>query len=166
MNRVKQFYMNVTDKMREEDYEYVKSILNDVEYSLFVKLLKSEQKHSVRVAKEVQNLIDYIVVDDFDIVKNRDLLIKVSLLHDIGKSKTKVNVIDKSIIVILNKLTKGKLKNIDNKKVDCYYNHSGYSYELLKDIEDNKLLLSIIKNHHSNSDDKLVKFFQSIDDSN
>lgn len=133
--------MNITDKMREEDYDYVKSILNDIEYSLFIKLLKYEQKHSVRFAKEVKNLIDYIVVDDSDIVKNRDLLIKVSLLHDIGKSKTKVNIIDKSIIVILNKLTRGKLKNVNNKKVDCYYNHSNYSYELLKDIEDNKLLL-------------------------
>ena len=166
MNRMKQFYINLTDRMNTEDYEYVKSILKDNEYELFNKLLKSEQKHSVRVAREIQDSIDYIVVDDFDIVRNRDLLIKASLLHDIGKIKAKVNIIDKSVIVILNKITKGRLRLLNHKKIDCYYNHSKYSYELLKEIESNKVLLDIVENHHSESNNKLIIFFQSIDDNN
>lgn len=166
MNRVKQFYINLIDKMREEDYIYVKEILENNEYELFLKLLKSEQKHSVRVAKKIQDLIDYIVVDDNDIVKNRDILIKASLLHDIGKSKVKVNIIDKSVIVILNNITNGRLKNIKNRKIDCYYNHSKYSIEMLKDINLDKNLLYIIENHHKKTNNKLIEFFQYIDDKN
>lgn len=166
MSRVRQFYINLVDKMKEEDYKYVEAILNENEVSLFYKMIKSEQKHSVRLARDIEKAIDYIVVDDPDIVKNRDLLIKSSLLHDVGKSRAKINIFEKSIIVILNKITKGNLKNVNNKKVDCYYNHSEYSYELLKDIIDDEIILNIIKNHHSKSNDKIIRFFQYMDDKN
>ena len=45
--RVKQFYVNVTDKMTEKDYDYANEILNKKELELFMKLSKSEQKHSI-----------------------------------------------------------------------------------------------------------------------
>lgn len=48
--RVKQFYINLTDRMTEKDYYYVTKILNSKELELFMKLSKSEQKHSVRIA--------------------------------------------------------------------------------------------------------------------
>lgn len=165
--RVKQFYINATDKMNKDDYKYVNSILNEEEFALFNKLLKSEQKHCVRNAREIENIIDNNLINDIEIIENRDLLIKVALLHDIGKIKKKINIIDKSIIVILNKLTKGKLINLKkSKKVQCYYNHSEYSYEILKNINNDDLLLNIIKNHHNETDDELISFFQSIDDKN
>ena len=109
--RVKQFYINVTDKMTEKDYEYVKEILNNKELELFLRLSKSEQKHSVRIAKDIESVIENNNTNDEDIIKNRDLLIRGALLHDIGKSVKRLNVIDKSIIVILNKLTDGQLKS-------------------------------------------------------
>ena len=65
--RVKQFYTNVTDFMSEEDYKYVKSILNDIEFDLFRKLLKSEQKHSVRIAREIEYIINHELTDNNDI---------------------------------------------------------------------------------------------------
>ena len=165
--RVKQFYTNVTDKMTESDYEYVKNILEDDELKLFKKLLRSEQKHSVRIAKDIESIIDNKQTTDEEILNNKELLIKAALLHDVGKSIKKINVIDKSIIVILNKLTKGNLKNLKiSKKVQCYYNHSRYSYDMLKNINNEGDFLKIIKEHHSESDDKLVLFFKSIDDKN
>lgn len=165
--RVKQFYINVTDLMSKEDYKYVQNNINKKEFELFVKLSKSEQKHSVRIAKEIESAINNLVVDNQEIVDNKKLLIKVALLHDIGKIRKRLNVIDKSIIVILNKLTKGKLKNVEkSKKVQCYYNHSEYSYEILKKIIDDELLLKIVKNHHKDTDDEIIKFFKKIDDKN
>lgn len=165
--RVKQFYINATDSMISKDYEYVKIHLNNEEYDLFKKILKSEQKHSVRIAKEIEYTIENNLVDDVDIIQSKNLLIKTALLHDVGKSKQKVNIIEKSIIVILNKLTKGNLKNLKkSKKVQCYYNHSEYSYILLKDIIKDDLILSIIRNHHKNTDNKLTNFFKQIDDNN
>ena len=56
--RVKQFYINVSDNMSEKDYEYVKEILNNQELELFLKLSKSEQKHSVRIAKDIEGVIE------------------------------------------------------------------------------------------------------------
>ena len=165
--RVKQFYINVTDKMTKKDYDFVKSILTNKELELFMKLSKSEQKHCVRIAKDIESLIDNKETKDYDILNNKNLLIKSALVHDIGKSKKRLNVIDKSIIVILNKLTNGKLKNIEkSKKIQCYYNHSIYGYEILKDMIDNEIILDIVKNHHSNNANKMVSFFKEIDDRN
>lgn len=165
--RVKQFYVNVTDKMTEKDYDYAKEILNSKELELFMKLSKSEQKHSIRIAKDIEFIIDNNETDDEDILKNRNLLIKSALLHDIGKITKRLNVIDKSIIVILNKLTKGKLKNIEkSKKIQCYYNHSSYGHEILKDMIEDEIILDIVKNHHSDNVNKVVSFFKQIDDKN
>ena len=104
--RVKQFYINVVDKMTEKDYDYIKEILNSKELELFMKLSKSEQKHSIRIAKDIEFSLDNKETYDEDILKNRNVLIKSALLHDIGKITKRLNVIDKSIIVILNKLLK------------------------------------------------------------
>lgn len=165
--RVKQFYINVTDVMKKDDYEYVKSILNKEEYDLFTKLLKSEQKHSVRNAKDIEYAIDNNLVNSDEIINNRDILVKAALVHDIGKIRKRLNVFDKSIIVILNKLTKGKLRNVErSKKVQCYYNHSQYSYEILKEMNEDQLLLDIVKNHHNENNKYIIKFFQEIDDKN
>ena len=162
--RVKQFYVNVTDKMTEKDYDYANEILNKKEFELFMKLSKSEQKHSIRIAKDIEFIIDNNETDDKEILKNRNLLIKSA---DIGKITKRLNVIDKSIIVILNKLTKGKLKSIKkSKKIQCYYNHSSYGYEILKDIIDDTVILDIVKNHHSDNSKNLVNFFKQIDDKN
>lgn len=166
MERIRQFYINFTDKMNVEDYLYVESILTKDELILFKNMLKSEQKHSVRVAKSIEDMINYIVIDDVDIVTKKNELIRAGLLHDVGKATTKVNIFEKSIIVILNKVTKGNLRNINNKKIDCYYNHAKYSYNFLKDVTDSEIVLNVARNHHSKTEDKFVKFFQYIDDRN
>lgn len=158
--RVRQFIMNLTDRINENDYKYIESKLNNKEYEIFKEISKSEQKHSVRVAREIENIINEIkkgnefksgytltngeILDrkiilsaKEELIKNEELLIKAGLLHDVGKSRQRINIIDKSIIVILNKLTKGKLRNINLKKIQCYYNHSEYSYEILKEMYKN-----------------------------
>ena len=165
--RVKQFYINVTDKMTEKDYDFVKSVLTNKELELFMKLSKSEQKHCVRIAKDIESVIDNKEIKDYDILTNKNLLIKSALLHDIGKNRKRLNVIDKSVIVILNKLTNGKLKNFKkSEKIQCYYNHSIYGYEILKDMIDNEIILDIVKNHHSSNTNNIVSFFKEIDDRN
>ena len=170
--RVRQFIMNLTDRINEDDYKYIESKLNKKEYEIFKTISKSEQKHSVRVAKEIENIIDELkkgnnfedgytltngeILDNEiifsakeNLIKNEEMLVKVGLLHDVGKSRQKINIIDKSIIVILNKLTNGKLRNINLKKIQCYYNHSEYSYEILKEINENNVFLEVVRNHHN-----------------
>ena len=66
--RVKQFYVNVTDKMTKKDYDYAKEILNSEELELFMRLSKSEQKHSIRIAKDIEFTIDNNEIKDEEIV--------------------------------------------------------------------------------------------------
>ena len=199
--RVRQFIMNLTDRIDEDDYRYVRSKLDDREYEIFNSISKSEQKHSVRVAREIESVIDEInkgnqfevgytltngeILDrdiilsvSDEIVGNKEMLVKAGLLHDVGKSRQRINIIDKSIIVILNKLTSGKLRNINLKKIQCYYNHSEYSYEILKKINESEYFLEIVRNHHNEdyTNEKcefdeyylgnIIRFFQGIDDGN
>ena len=166
IKRIRQFYINLIDKMYPQDYDYVKSKLNEREYNLFEKLSKSEQKHCVRVAREIEHLFEVKDIKEDLIRDNKEILIKASLLHDVGKTKSRINIIEKSIIVILSKITKQRLKNLKNDKVQCYYNHAEYSYELLKNISSNEIL-DIVRYHHSNNvTDPLLLFFQQIDDNN
>ena len=49
----------------------------------------------------------------------------VALLHDVGKGEFGLNLVEKSVLVLLNNLTKGKIKKYDNiKQIDIYYNHA------------------------------------------
>lgn len=116
MNRIKQVYINLTDKMRKEDYDLVQSVLNEKEILLFKKLLKSEQKHSVRLARNIELAIVNNSINNIVLNENKELLIKAALLHDVGKSTTRLNILDKCILVVLDNITKGNLRNIKHKK--------------------------------------------------
>ena len=194
--RVRQFYMNLTDGFTREDRKYAESILDDFEMGLFEKLSGSEKKHSVRVSKEFLNISREISDGNFEkhelfreeseyteklqsfindngiecvkrfILDNRDMLIKTGLLHDVGKSVKRINIIDKSIIVILNKITSGRLRAVKYSKVQCYYRHSEYSFNMLKDYIKNDEMLYIIENHHIDTEDMKLLVFQVIDDRN
>ena len=74
--RVRQFIMNLTDRINEDDYKYVKSKLNKKEYEIFNTISKSEQKHSVRVAKEIENIIDEL---------KKEIILKVVTHLQMGK---------------------------------------------------------------------------------
>lgn len=147
--RVKQFIWSVTSRITKEDEEFILQYLNNEEMMLFDKLSLNERKHSVRVARSVKIELDA----DPAGLKETNLqecdMIKVSLLHDIGKTAVRLNIIEKSIIVILDKITSGKLKNMtDNNKVNCYYNHGAIGYEILKKYGYNESFLNLIKDHH------------------
>ncbi|WP_315121825.1 HD domain-containing protein [uncultured Clostridium sp.] len=144
ISRVKQFYLYFFDKMINEDYIYISKYLNKYEISIFKKLSKEDQKHCVRVAYEVENKCN----ENTNL--NKDRLIKIALLHDIGKIKCKLNVIDKSLLVLLDFITKGNIKKYSNiKKINTYFNHGEDGYKILKDKEYDEDFLDIIKNHHN-----------------
>ena len=50
--RIKQFLWAISANFKELDYSYVRSILNDYEFSLFKRLKKGEQLHSIKVSKD------------------------------------------------------------------------------------------------------------------
>lgn len=145
--RIKQFYIGFTSifkKITREDLELVKSHLNEVEYSLFNKYYEYDKKHVLRVAKDIEKICN----DEGINSSKKSLLIKTALLHDMGKIKAKINILDRVILVLLNKMLGDKAKSLKIKKVQVYYNHGFMGYEILKDYIKDDEILFLIKNHH------------------
>lgn len=162
--RVKQFIWSITTPFKQVDLDLVNKYLDDSEIVFFQKMKKSEQHHCIRVCNDaLDESKDLVYID-----KNK--IAKIALLHDIGKIEGNLTVIDKSMLVILNKVTKGKLKKFsNNKKVDIYYNHPKKSVALLKDINNYDLeFLEAIEKHHSidTGENKYLEIIKRCDDNN
>lgn len=158
--RIKQFYLSLTAKVSEYEKRFVSAYLKSEEEKLFFKLQVWEQKHCINVASDINNSV---------IDQDKDYLIRLALLHDIGKIQVKVNPFDKALMVILDKLTKSKLKDYTQyKKINNYYHHGEIGSELLRKIDDyDEVFLGRIKNHHCKlTDDKLLMILQKWDNRN
>lgn len=160
--RIKQFYWSLTSKLDLDDIEFINIYLNDKEKELFNKLSTYEQKHSVNVAWDVMN--------ECKNSEKKEYLVKVALLHDIGKTVKSLNPIEKSIVVLLDNISKGRIKNYTNFKIiDIYYNHADKGYKILKEIGNyDDRFLYLIKNHHNYSiiEDKDLNILKSCDNKN
>jgi putative nucleotidyltransferase with HDIG domain len=146
--RVKQFYLSMVSKINDEDIDFLKMYLETYELQLFHQLPTYEQKHCINVARDVKKT-------SYQRKLQSKTLIKVALLHDIGKIYNSMNPIDKSIMVIMNNITHGKIRAYKkNKNVNIYYNHGDIGYNLLKKYGYDDRFLFLVKNHHNN---KIVK---------
>lgn len=161
--RVKQFVWALKSLSEDIDTEYVNRFLNKREKKLFNKLKKTDKHHCIRVSKEAVNLSKGKEI-------NLNRVAKVALLHDIGKGEYGLNVIEKSVLVILHKMTKGKLKKYDGiKAIDSYYNHAEKGANLLKRFNTyDKEFLDTIRYHHSNKiqGNKLLEIIKESDNRN
>lgn len=144
INRVKQFIRAITAKIDNSDVDFINKYLNESEKALFNQLSTYEKKHSLCVARDI---LRQVAKQDLEY---QMYIVKVGLLHDIGKIKYKLNTIDRVILVLLDKFTKGKIKNINNKKIYIYFFHGEEGYNILKSMGYMESFLNIIRNHHSN----------------
>jgi putative nucleotidyltransferase with HDIG domain len=143
--RVKQFFWSITSNVNENDKEFIKKYLNIEETNLFYKLSINDQKHSINTAYGVERACSNINE------VNSNMLIKTALLHDIGKITCSSNAIIKSLLVLGNFFTSGKLIKFNNIKcIDVYYNHGEIGCRILKELKCNDKMLYLIKNHHDN----------------
>ncbi|WDU82896.1 HD domain-containing protein [Caloramator sp. Dgby_cultured_2] len=154
--RVKQFLRAITAKLTEDDYRFINFYLNERERQLFYSLSKSEQYHSINVARCV--LETSIKEGCYDII-----LIKAALLHDIGKIDSGLNPITKSIMVILDKIFSQKLKMLKRIKfIRAYYDHPKIALDYLGNKKN--YLAFLIENHHNyNINDRKLKLLQRAD---
>lgn len=161
--RVKQFYWSMTSRINSEDIKLLESYLEAKEMQLFSKLSVYEQKHSINVTRDVIKICKEKNIHD-------ELLIKAALLHDVGKTSKRLNPIEKSVIVILDSVSKGKLKKYKSlKKIDVYYNHGEKGYTMLKGYNNySERFLYLIKNHHNDCiiGDKELDILKTCDSKN
>lgn len=149
--RVKQFYLSIVSRINDEDIDFLKTHLETYELQLFHQLPTYEQKHCINVARDVKTTSDSRNLES-------KTLIKVALLHDIGKIYNSMNPIDKSIMVIMNRITHGKIRDYKrNKNVNIYYNHGDIGYNLLKKYGYDDRFLFLVKNHHNNNIDQDIE---------
>ena len=91
----------------------ISKILNDVELeSLFWKMSKADRHHSLEVLERTMKY------------SNNEDLLKLSLLHDIGKSISEYNWLFRIM---------AELKLVTNRKAFDYLNHEDIGYDLLKE---------------------------------
>lgn len=139
--RIKQFYWAINSNLTREDVKFIRSNLNKEELNLFNKLTVSEQKHCINVAYDVKSECKLKNI-------NSSLLIKAALLHDIGKIHKKLNIIDKSIMVIADNISNGYFKKFSNiEKVNVYYNHDKIGRGILENYNEQERLLYLVENH-------------------
>lgn len=154
--RIRQFIKAITASVSQEERKWVQKYLIPAEYQLFFKLKVYEQRHCIDVAKKLS----------VETNENEEM-IRLGLLHDIGKIKHPLNPFEKSLIVVLDKVTKGTVKKWTSlKMVKCYYNHAEIGYELLKQLgEYDESFLRRIRNHHyTDEGDKLLELLKNADD--
>lgn len=158
--RIKQFFSGVTAKIDSNDRAFVEAYLNETEINLFYSLPIYEQAHSIRVAREV--LRESLENQMYDI-----LLVKAALLHDIGKLGSGLNLITKSILVLLEKAFPNLLRRFSGiNMINAYYHHAEIAVTILNDEDD--YIRYLIKNHHNYSikNDKKLLILQRADSNN
>lgn len=163
--RVKQFLWAAESYFKKVDLDYINKFLNEDEKKLFNKLNHNDKHHSIRVCKSA---ID--ISKEKNISMNTNKIAKAALLHDVGKGEFGLNMIEKSALVLLNSITKGKIKKYDNiKRVDIYYNHAQKGADLLKKFNVyDKEFLDSIRYHHSDNrvNNKLLDIIRESDNKN
>ena len=163
--RVKQFMWSITSNFKTINEEYLDQYLDENEKQLFLKLNKSDIQHCIRVCSDC---IKHIEENKLNIDKKK--VAKAALLHDIGKIKSDLNIITKSIVVLADKATSSKIKKYNNIKIiDEYYNHPKKGEKLLKSVlkERDKDILQTVRKHHKDEDEsdndilKIVRYYDN-----
>lgn len=161
MYRLKQFIWAINSIFKPIDQILLNKYLNKKEEKIFNKLRKSEKHHSIRVCNKALSICD-------DKYINKNKLAKIALLHDVGKSTISLSLIDKSVLVFLNKISNGKIEKYNFiKKVDIYYNHGRNSAEILKKYNKyDRDFLEAIENHHYKNinNNKYLSILKKCDD--
>ncbi|MBS5884227.1 MAG: HDIG domain-containing protein [Clostridium sp.] len=163
--RVKQFVWGFTSLFKEIDYDYISKFLNEDEIKIFNKLKHNDKHHCIRVCKDSIKMKNDLNID-VDTYK----LGKAALLHDVGKSKKHLSLIEKSLVVLLDKATKGRIKKYNRiKQIDIYYNHPKIGLEMLNKFDYDKEFLQVVRYHHNKDkikENKILNIISRCDDKN
>lgn len=158
--RVKQFIWGFMSLYKKIDYDYINKYLNEEDLLLFNRLKVNDKHHCVRVCKDA-------IKFNSTLNKNEKVeevkLARAALLHDVGKSVLHLSLIDKSIIVILDRITKGKIRKYkNNRKINIYYDHPKEGYEILKEKGYSEEILEVVRDHHKKTYSKDNRFLHII----
>ena len=150
--RAKQFWFALVAKMTEEDRLYVHQNLNLKEAAMFFTLPEYEQKHAVVVAQKMVKLAQGFRHLD------QKKVIRLGLLHDVGKVGAKLSIFDKGLLVILHRVLppvydtlalwgRGDKPFFYFKKFYVHKHHGVVGAEMLKKVSENEDIIDEIRRH-------------------
>lgn len=142
--RLQQFYFGMFSVYTKADEAFARSYLSSQEFALFNQLPPFEKKHAAVVAHKMLDLALYNPELD------QRKLVKLGLLHDIGKVAERNSVFTKSMLVIIRFLFPVFFDWLAEKGVRRFYvhkHHGAVGAELLQKIGVSSEFLSIIKKH-------------------
>ncbi|AZR72324.1 hypothetical protein BBF96_02300 [Anoxybacter fermentans] len=157
--RVKQFYSAITAKVKEEEVQFISQYLNPMERELFYKMSIIDQRHALDVSYKVKEyLINRKIVADEDDMELK-IMIKAALLHDVGKRAGDLTIMDRILIVLLERFLpdciqrwalKGKGGFIQNRRHAFFVavNHGKLGAELLQKIGCDQDVINLVIDHH------------------
>lgn len=132
---IRYFYPNFNTK----DEELAKIFLSEKEYELFTKMGEYDKKHSVNIVRDILKT---------NKSKDKDTLIHLGFLHDVGKDKNSIFSRIKKVIL--------------GYHTDA---HDVKGYEKLKKFDEH--IAWLVLNHHNKFvDEEILKVFQEYDDRN
>lgn len=162
LNRIRQFMQNISYGFQEIDEDFLSLYFNDKELRLFKRLKKSEQIHSILIAKDIQKELGQCKEEN---------MIRAALFHDIGKILRPMNIFEKSTAVILKKLLGRRIVLLEGTAfIRSYLYHGELGEEILRSqkiFDDAPLFYKLISSHHrsremienQNDDDTLVIYY-------
>ena len=96
MQRVRQFFRAIRAHLSEADCHYIGTYLSEAERNLFFRMHVADQCHALQVAYTAERL-----ADRSEMTVERRLLIRASLLHDVGRRKGDMDIWGKVLAVLL-----------------------------------------------------------------
>jgi hypothetical protein len=149
--RVQQYLNAKNAKLDEADITIVRQYLSIQEQILFFRMDVSDQAHTLEVAKKI------IIAENLK-AKANHYLIKISLLHDVGKGTKPLSLNGRVAWVLLQKLgpsiSDTSVNLFKNSSIPFFYtpyilkNHAQLSYKLLTAINCDKDICDTILKHH------------------
>ena len=92
--RVRQFWINLTHRLDEEEAAEIAALLGPGLFNLFAQLSPGEQYHASRVWRTLRQQQS----------EHDQELCQAALLHDVGKSRVRLNIVERSIYVLTRRL--------------------------------------------------------------
>lgn len=147
MTRIRQFFRAFFAVVTEKDRDFVKKHLSKSGEKLFFEMAVFDQYHALAVAKTIAN---------FNYLGDREFLIRLALLHDVGRRNT--SIFDKVFAVLFNAVSKKFALFLSKyfRFLYVYYNHPQIGANLLKNAGFAKEA-EIICHHHENVENPSIE---------
>lgn len=141
--RIRQFFNHLGYHGQHIDGDYLKRHLDSSEIHLFHRLQKTEQVHSIRVAKALQRDADPCSV----------AMVKMALFHDIGKIRRPLSLFEKVLAVVLTRMLGRESMNLRRWPfMEAHLDHGLWGAKILKErkiLKEDPLLYDVVRHHHA-----------------